>query len=81
MTRARQVAPGAKVATLNFRVSNHVARMLRQLAAEADLSMTAYIETFVRASFKRRFPDRAREYETAAERFERQLLRPSKGRP
>jgi len=63
-----------KTATLNFRVSEHVSEMLRQLAEDAGLSLTEYVTTFIRAQYKRTFPEKASAYETAAERFERQII-------
>jgi antitoxin component of RelBE/YafQ-DinJ toxin-antitoxin module len=66
--------PSEKTSSLNFRVDAEVPEMLRQLAEQAGLSMTEYVVTFVRASYKVKFPTKAHAYETAAEKFERELL-------
>lgn len=63
-----------KGTTLNFRVSEDVAEMLRQLAEGAGLTMTDFVVTFVRATYKHKFPDKAHAYETPAERFEQEIL-------
>src|ERR1700733_12895251 len=65
---------GDKTTTLNFRVEAEVPEMLRQLAESAGLSMTEYVVKLIRAMHREEFPDRAREYETAAEKLDRQLL-------
>jgi uncharacterized protein (DUF1778 family) len=66
--------PKEKSATLNFRVDEHVPEMLKQLAELAGMSMTDYVTTFIRATYRAQFPDRANAFETPAERFARQIM-------
>ena len=69
------MAPSAeKTATLNFRVSEGVSEMLRQLAEDAGISMTDYVSTFIRTKYRQKFPKKAHAYETAHERLVREIL-------
>jgi hypothetical protein len=63
-----------KTATLNFRVSEDIPEMLRELAEDASVSMTDYVTALIRTSYRTRFPDKASRHETPLERLERQLL-------
>jgi hypothetical protein len=66
--------PAEKTATLNFRVTEGVSEMLRQLAEDAGMSMTDYVATFIRAQFCQRFPKKARAYESPHERMMREII-------
>jgi len=68
------VPPTEKTATLNFRTSDDVVEMLKQLAESAGMNMTEFVETVIRVQYRQAFPEKAHAYETAAERLERQLL-------
>lgn len=65
-----------KIATLNFRVEESEAEMLRELAQKERVSMTSYLVTMVRLHYKIAFPERAAAaaVATVAERLEAQIL-------
>jgi hypothetical protein len=62
------------IKTLNFRVEPIVRTMLSELSEDAGLTMTDYVVTLVRTMYRRKFPDRAQNCETAAERVERDVF-------
>jgi hypothetical protein len=69
-----------KTTSLNFRTDPHVAAMLRRLAEATGISMTDYIETFIRASFRAQYPREAAAYETPAERYARTVVASTRGK-
>lgn len=72
--------PAERSATLNFRTSEDVPVMLKELAESAGVSMTDYVVTLIRAQYKLAFPEKAHAFETPAERLERQMLSPQESR-
>jgi uncharacterized protein (DUF1778 family) len=68
------MAPSDKSARVNLRISEDEEKMLNDLAEAHGINTSEAVRLMIRTTYKLTFPDRAQKYETAAERFERQIM-------
>jgi hypothetical protein len=66
--------PAEETGRIAFRISDDDGKMLEELAEVNGLSASEMVRSMIRATYKLKFPNRAAKYETAPERFEREIV-------